>query len=511
MEIILFIIGCVLAAGALGLLVYNLVTLIKSPMIAIDFKALLVKYGAFAGVFVVGITLLCVGVPVWLKWNVETWEWLCIIFGSFFTSLFLIASLITFLLHYYGKNVPEILHKWFFRILVVCFPLGIVMIFVLSNGYAYHLTYPLINGIAFNGTISTPANNTANIAFYALCILSGAIYVYLLCDHKFYVQYGKHGILESTFITAFPAGIIGARIFYVIGNWTVDGFDKQPWKMFFIWEGGLTILGGALTGIIVGVAWFLWRNKKYSIWLAVDIIVPSILLAQAVGRWGNFFNCEVHGVESSIEYWRWLPIIVQENAKYSSSAGWASEGNIFVPLFFIESIANMLGFFVLSHLFGNKLRKYTQFGDLAFGYLIWYGFTRVFMEPLRHTSFNMGDKGYWSWIWSIGFIVGGVLLIAGNHVIRFFIDKKKGLNTTHENTVRNSIIQSALIVSSSIALISVSAVLIAGSSFVPTLALNNFNIGLVLLFTGTSLLLFIITPILKVIERAKFNKTQQNG
>ena len=92
-----------------------------------------------------------------------------------------------------------------------------------------------------------------------------------------------------------------------------------------------------------------------------------------------------------------------------------------------------------------------------------------------------------------------------------FIDKKKGLNTTHENTVRNSIIQSALIVSSSIALISVGAVLIAGSSFVPTLALNNFNIGLVLLFTGISLLLFIITPILKVIERAKFNHCKQNG
>lgn len=500
MGLPLFIIGCVLAVAGLGYLIYSLITLVKSPMIAVDFKSIFLKYGISAGVFVVGIVLLCVGIPLWLNWSMQGWEWACTILGSFFTSAFAAISLVTFILHYYGKNLPAKLDKGMFISLAVAFPLAVVMIFVLSNGYAYHLTYPLINGIAFNGSISTPEHNSANIAFYALCILSGAIYVYLLCDHKFYMQYGKHGILESVFLVAFPAGIIGARIFYVIGNWTIDGFDKNPLKMFYIWEGGLTILGGALTGIIVGVAWFLWRKKQYNIWLAVDIIVPSILLAQAVGRWGNFFNCEVHGIESSIEYWRWLPIIVQENSKFSSTAGWAADGNIYVPLFFIESIVNMLGFFVLTHLFGNRLRKYTQFGDLAFGYLIWYGFTRTFMEPLRHTSFNMGDKGYWSWIWSIGFIVGGALLIVANHIVRYLLAKKKGEYVAKGNTLAKTIIQTSIISVLSIAIIVVGAVLISGSSFEAVLKLNNFNVGLVLLFSGISLTLFAITPVLKMID-----------
>ena len=153
--------------------------------------------------------------------------------------------------------------------------------------------------------------------------------------------------------------------------------------MFAIWEGGLTILGGAITGIVVGVAWFLWRNKGYNIWLAIDIIVPTILVAQAVGRWGNFFNCEVHGIAMSSEYWKWLPKFILFNSQYSSVSGFAEAGQIYVPLFFIEFVANLLGYFVLAHLFGVKLRKYTQLGDLAFGYVMWYGMTRVLMEPLR--------------------------------------------------------------------------------------------------------------------------------
>ena len=142
----------------------------------------------------------------------------------------------------------------------------ILSILFLTEGYAAHVKYPLPNGLSFSKGFVTPdSGEGTNIAFYALCILSGAIYVYFICDHKLYLEYGKHGIVESTFLVAFPAGILGARIWYVIGNWNMEFAGREWWAMFAIWEGGLTILGGAIMGIVVGVAWYMWRNKGYNI------------------------------------------------------------------------------------------------------------------------------------------------------------------------------------------------------------------------------------------------------
>lgn len=501
--LILFIISALIAIGGLGYLLYLTITLVRSPMVEVDYKKTLQKYAIFAGVFVIGLTLLFVAIPLWNKWNLASWEWVCTILGGFFTAILGVVSLETFILHYYGKNLPEKLNKYLFIILMVAFPLLFVVIFVLSDGYALHLTYPLINGISFTGKVPTPEEGGANITFYALCILTGAIYAYLISDHKFYQQYGKHGILESTFIVAFPAGIIGARIFYVIGNW--HEFASNPVSMFYIWQGGLTILGGAIVGIVVGVVWFMWRNKGYSIWLAVDIIVPTILLAQAVGRWGNFFNCEVHGVLSDENNWRWLPLVVFKNAHYSSTSGWAPDGQLYVPLFFIESLINLLGFFVLSHVFGKALRKHTELGDIAFGYLIWYGLTRTLMEPLRDSAYNMGTNGYWSWFWSLIFALAGTLLIVINHTIHRIKKKKEGTYAIKANTLLASIIETSILVLIGAALIIVGVLLMSGHNFSQEIAFNPFNIGIILLVIGSChlLALGITIPVLvdAVIER----------
>ena len=514
MGLVLFIIGLVIAIGSLGYLLYQTITLVKSPMLAIDFKKTLSKYAIFAGVFVVGLLVLLIGIPLWLNWTLIGWEWVCVILGGLFTGITMMLSLETFIIHYYGHNLPEKLDKWLFRILVVSFPLVFVFIFVLSDGYALHLTYPLINGISFTGEKPLPGTGNANITFYALCILSGAIYALLISDHYMYKQYGKHGILESTFLVAFPAGILGARLFYVIGNWNTEfGWDVMQevtlfGKTFSIWaplaitNGGLTILGGAITGIVVGVAWFMWRNKGYSIWVAIDII-PTILVAQAAGRWGNFFNCEVHGVLSSVEYWKWLPIVVWKNAAFSSTSGWAPDGQIFVPLFFIESFVNLFGYFVLAHVFGNKFRKYTELGDLAFGYIIWYGLTRVLMEPLRDSAYNMGENGYWSWFWSIMFIVVGSLLVLGNHLYNYFKKKKTGHYFVRDNAERNSVMQIAIVGGIALVAIIVASILMANSSFTQTISYNQFNVGLIILTCGVSLLLYLVMPIINLIEAKK--------
>lgn len=496
MGLILFILSALVAAGLLGYLLYLTISMVRSPMLSVDFESTLKKYGLFAGGFTIALTILFISIPLWNKWDMQAWEWVCVVLGGLFTSAAGIISLETFIIHYYGKNIPEKLNKWLFRTLVIAFPLLFVFIFILTDGYAFHMTYPLINGISFSGKIPTPEHPGANITFYALCILSGAIYAYLLSDHNMYKQYGKHGILESTFLVAFPAGIIGARLFYVIGNWNIE-FAHQPfWHVFAIWEGGLTILGGAITGIAVGVIWVRWRRREYNIWMIVDLVVPTILLAQAVGRWGNFFNCEVHGTLVDESGWYWLPLVVLKNAQYSSTSGWAPAGQIYVPLFFIESLVNLLGFFVLAHLFGKRLRKYTQLGDIGFAYLIWYGLTRVLMEPLRDSAYNMGSKGYWSWFWSLMFVVAGALLIAINHIVRYRLDKQKGLYQIKETAFRNSLIQGSIVIVSGIALIVIASILMSQSSFTQSISYNQFNIGLIFLVLGISdlLLLSVVAP-----------------
>lgn len=483
---VLFIVSAVIALTALGVGIYLTLGFIRNIVPPVPFNKLVKRLLIVIGVFTLSFTTMMTSIYLWAKVSPKAYEMTAAIVGGLLVGFLGSFSLFTFMLHYWGdglkKGMSENFDKWMFKALMASFPLFLISIFFLTEGFANYAIYPLPNGLNFqHGFVSPTSAYGPNIAFYAICILSGALYCYFILDHKFYLQYGKHGICESTFIVAFPAGIIGARIFYVIGNWNVEFANAEWWRIFAIWEGGLTILGGAITGIVVGVAWFLWRNKGYNIWLAVDIIVPTILVAQAVGRWGNFFNCEVHGTLSAISNWNWLPRFIVNNSMYSSTHGWAPEGMIYVPLFFIECLTNLLGFFVLAHLFGIRLRKYTELGDLAFGYVIWYGLTRVFMEPLRDTAYNMGSNGYWSWAWSLVFVIGGALAVALNHFIRFIKNPK---NINQKQYLFGSIGVGVV----SIALLVVGISFMAKSSFTKTLTFNQFNWGLIVLSLGVSLL-----------------------
>ena len=371
------------------------------------------------------------------------------------------------------------------------------------------------NGISFTeGLVYPNTSARPNIAFYAICILSGAVFVYFLCDHKLYLEYGKHGIIDTTFILAFPAGILGARIAYVIGNWKLDHFDYRVthgewWSIFAIWEGGLTILGGAIAGIIVGVFVYIKTNKgkNRSIFRAIDIIVPTILIAQAIGRWGNFFNCEVHGGLVPEEYWGWLPRIVFNNAHYSSAVGngWAKNGYLYAPLFFIEFLVNLFGYFVLAHLFGIKLKKITAPGDLAFGYVIWYGFTRVFMEPLRDSAFNMGEDGYWSWFWSLIFVAAGTLLIAINHIVRYYLNSKKGESSF---SIKSNNIAISVLSPFAVGLMVSGIISMCMNQGGLSIALNGFNIGVICLVTGVSVLFLDAVAIYELVMKLKHQNTE---
>ena len=502
---VLAIIFLVLFAICAGISIYQCVSLVKTPMIEVNYKSFLLNSGAFVIGAAISFLVAAFGLAMWTNANLDFLHGFELAAGSLLFALTLFTAINCFIIHYYGKNIPEKLDKWLFRLIIIGFSAALVMFFVFTNGLAPYIDqYPIFNGISFTkGLVRPNDGESTNIAFYALCILSGAILVYFICDHYMYKEYGEHGILESTFFVAFPAGIIGARIAYVVGNWSKE-FANQPfWHVFAIWEGGLTILGGAIGGIVVGALWYMWRNKGKSIWIPFDIVLPAILIAQAVGRWGNFFNCEVHGYEVAQSNFQWLPEIIWRNGIYSSELEYAAEGNMFVPLFFIEAVVNLLGYFVLAHVFGRALRKYTEMGDVGFGYIIWYGLTRVFMEPLRHPAFQMGEEGYWSWVWSMIFVVVGTLLIVANHIVRSILRKKRDAYIVQENDKKVGLIGTIIIAVVGIGLIVLGAVLMATNQFIIKVDYNGFNVGLILLILGVSAFLCLGISLKKLIFAIK--------
>lgn len=456
--------------------------------------------------FSISLVLMFVSIYWWNKINPKWYELLQTIFGGLIFGFSTFIGYNFFVLHYYGKGIPEKLDKKLYIFLMVGITVSICSFFLTLNGFADYINKenPLANGISFKTGLTYPGHGSPNIAWYAIMILAGAVLVYFYCDHQFYKEYGKHGLIESTFFIALPAGIIGARIFYVIGNFKTEFLGQEWWKVFAIWEGGLTILGGALTGIVVGVLSFMHANKGYNIFLAVDIILPSILVAQAIGRWGNFFNCEVHGVEVSAKYFAWLPKIILNNCQYSESMSSASSGNIYTPLFLIEGMLNILGFFILSHVFGKALRKYTELGDIACGYFIWYGLIRAILEPLRAEPYIMNNS--WSWFWSLAFIAGGVLAIILNHTIRNIIRVKKGIMRTDRNEkwIKYGIIWTIIISLLAGAFLGVGLPLIFTSDFEVIQTLNQFKIGILISCVGVCILAFLSISI-PYIVRGKRN------
>ena len=507
---VLAIIFLVIFAGLTGFGIYRSVSLIKTPMIEVDFKKFFLYQGVLVGGAAISFLVASFGFYQWLSASPDAVHVIQLVFGALLFVGLLLVGIHSFIVHYYGHNIPENLNKWLFRTMLIGFTLSLVFLFVYTNGLAPYLTYPLVNGISFTkGFVSPNSGNNPNIAFYALCILSGAILVYFLCDHYMYKEYGEHGSLESTFFVAFPAGIVGGRLWYVVCNWEKDFANGPFWKVFAVWEGGLTILGGAIMGIVVGAAWYIWRHKGKSIWVAADIIVPTILIAQAIGRWGNFFNCEVHGLAVSMDNWKWLPEIIWRNAQFSSTnADLVGTDKMYVPLFFIEACSNMLGYFVLAHVFGKALRKHTELGDLLFGYVIWYGLTRVLMEPLRIGDYQMGNNGYWSWVWSMIFVLAGSMAIVVNHIVRHILRKKKNTYHVKDNDKLVGLIETLVVLLIGVALIIPGAILMSGAEFKTEVTYNNFNIGLILLILGISFELFITVTFIKLFEA--LNKKETN-
>lgn len=190
----------------------------------------------------------------------------------------------------------------------------------------------------------------------------------------------KWGIPEDFMINMFffliPISLIGARLYFVIFHW--DYYSVYPNEIIKVWEGGLAIHGA----IIAGLLWILFYTKKYKVNTRriLDIAVVSVIIGQAIGRWGNFFNKEAHGGETSLEALSWLPNFIIE--------GMYIDGTYYEPTFLYESLWCILGFILL--LIIRKI-KYLKLGQLTSCYLIWYGLGRFIIEGFRTDSLMLGN------------------------------------------------------------------------------------------------------------------------
>ncbi|EGP5032159.1 prolipoprotein diacylglyceryl transferase [Enterococcus faecium] len=178
---------------------------------------------------------------------------------------------------------------------------------------------------------------------------------------------------------AIPLGLIGARIYYVLFQW--EYYIKKPLEIIAIWQGGIAIYGGLIAGGLA-VYWFT-KKKGIPFSLMLDILAPYVLLAQSIGRWGNFINQEAHGEAVTRTFLEnlYLPKFIIDQMQIN--------GTYYHPTFLYESLWSLLGFAIIIMLRNRKnlLRR----GEVALSYVIWYSVGRFFIEGMRTDSLWMGD------------------------------------------------------------------------------------------------------------------------
>ncbi len=237
---------------------------------------------------------------------------------------------------------------------------------------------------------------------YALCILAGIIVATIMTSRRLTKRGAEPGIVLDIILWAVPLGIIGARIYHVLthpGDYFYPGADLL--RTLYIWEGGNAIFG-ALLGGAVG-AYIGCRMTGIRFWSFADALAPGMLLAQALGRLGNWFNSELFGLPTTLPWGLEIP---QSNPAFPVGL---PEGTLFHPTFLYEIIWNVAGVALILLL---ERRLALRWGKAFAIYLIWYGLGRSFFEAIRVDPSEM-FFGVRTNIWAawLAVVVGIVLLI----------------------------------------------------------------------------------------------------
>lgn len=244
------------------------------------------------------------------------------------------------------------------------------------------------------------------LRWYSVFILIGVIIAIIYCkleSKKFNISWDF--FFNMAFWTII-IGFIGARLYYVLFNFSE--YSSNPLSILKVWEGGLAIHGGIIFG---GITMLLYC-KKYEarVLRMTDIAVVPLILAQALGRWGNFFNGEAHGAATTLEKLQDLHIpnfIIK---------GMNIGGVYYTPTFLYESIWCLIGFIILLIL---KRLKYVKVGHLTCFYMMWYSVGRFFIEMMRTDSLMLGGFKMAQIVSIVIFIIGLLILMILSRKTKF--------------------------------------------------------------------------------------------
>lgn len=239
----------------------------------------------------------------------------------------------------------------------------------------------LLNTMHWTGKVTPIIFSMGNISvrWYGLIITSAMLLGLVIgikrCE-KFKISSDD---MLTLFLIAIPLAVIGARLGYVVSRFEYYFTNPYDWQAFVdtiaIWDGGLTIMVGVPFGVLGGFIWS--KVKKVNFIDVANVILPVVLLSQAIGRWGNFFNQELYGQIITNPSLQWFPL----------ATFIADKGAFFQATFFYEFVLNIIGFFTLSYLV-----KHIHIRGLGIlGYIAWYYLVRGSLEFIRDDGHSSLD------------------------------------------------------------------------------------------------------------------------
>lgn len=218
------------------------------------------------------------------------------------------------------------------------------------------------------------------VRWYGLLIASAVLIGVSLSQHLARRRNLDPELLSDLAIWLVIAAIPSARLYYVLFQW--QEYAQHPDQIVAIWRGGIAIHGAVIGGLIATLIFA--RIRQVSFWQLADLVAPSLILGQAIGRWGNFFNSEAFGAPTDLPWKLYIPP-ERRPPGYEQFA-------FFHPTFLYESIWNLVVFAILLRLFfwGLKHPATLKVGTLFLVYLVGYSAGRIWIEGLRTDSLMLG-------------------------------------------------------------------------------------------------------------------------
>lgn len=256
------------------------------------------------------------------------------------------------------------------------------------------------------------------IRWYSLFILIGAGLAYLLITLEAKRFKIKKDFIFNIFFWALIIGIIGARLYYVLFNWSY--FKSHINEIWAIWQGGLAIHGGIILGIVT--VWLYSLKHKFRPIRFLDMAAPAVIIAQAIGRWGNFANGEAYGAATTLNHLKSLNI-----PQFIINGMYINE-TYYTPTFLYESLWCLIGFIIILVL---RRRKFAKVGDATAIYLIWYSIGRFFIEASRTDSLMFLNFKVAQLV-SITLIIIGIIILIINFKKRKYEDLYNDINNVEK-------------------------------------------------------------------------------